>query len=262
MKKTRIYKLLIWSILLFTQQIFAQEEDVKAIIRDIKLNEAYIYGEGTDNDKNIAHNIALQEITNNINEMRLASNKSLIKPEDIIPKLSQYSYNRGEAELVFVYIPTTLAMKIEPHKGQKFNLNTHTGTPIQEYPSDSIQSDSNIRSISTDTPSNTQSSNIVASSINKQAASEDIFAYILAPTQTTDLIKTLERFQSEGKISQIKNARSFEEIPDDAYVVAYNREHTIRAVFSPKNNGVRMNYKTRQEDEMTNYRGCGFFWFK
>lgn len=263
MNKIRIYKLLIWSVLLFTQQSFAQEEDVKAIIRDIKLNESYIYGEGTDEDKNIAYDIALQEIINNINEMRLASNKSMIKSKDIVAQLSQYSYNRGEAELVFVYIPVSQAMNIVPYEGPKFDLDTQTETPVQEYPGGSIQSGSNSGSPSTDTSSNsTQSLNIVASSFGRQTADEDILVYILTPTQTTDLIKTLERFQSEGKISQIKNARSFEEIPDDAYVIAYDREHTIKAVFSPVSNGVRMNYKIHKEDEMTNYRGCGFFWFK
>ena len=124
MKKIKINKLLIWSILLLTQQMFAQEKDVKALIRDIKLNENYIYGEGTDIDKNIAYDIALQEITNNINELRLSSNKEPITTKTIVALLSQYSYNRGAAELVFVYIPISQIINLKPKENPKIDLHT------------------------------------------------------------------------------------------------------------------------------------------
>ena len=247
MKKIKNFKLLIWSILLFSQQMFAQEKDVKALILDIKLNETYIYGEGTDIDKNIAYDIALQEITNNINELRLSSNKESITSKAIVALLSQYSYNRGEAEVVFVCIPICQIINLESKDNPKFNLNTNEKDTVagtketQQYTSPA------------------QSLNIASSTFDRP---KDMLAYILAPTQTTDLIKCLERFHSEGKISQIKNARSFNEIPTNAHVVAYNREHAVIAVFSPENNGERTNYKTQQKEKITNYRGCGFFWFK
>lgn len=250
MKKIKINKLLIWSILLLTQQMFAQEKDVKALIRDIKLNETYIYGEGTDIDKNIAYDIALQEITNNINELRLSSNKEPITSKAFVALLSQYSYNRGEAELVFVYIPICQIINLESKDNPKFNFNTNEKASVTE---------------TKETRQNTlpaQSLNIASSTLDKPTSGQDMLAYILTPTQTTDLIKCLERFQSEGKISQIKNARSFDEIPANAHVVAYNREHTVIAVFSPENNGERTNYKTQHKEKITNYRGCGFFWFK
>lgn len=249
MKKIKNFKLLIWSILLFSQQMFAQEKDVKALILDIKLNETYIYGEGTDIDKNIAYDIALQEITNNINELRLSCNKEPITSKAIVALLSQYSYNRGEAELVFVYIQTSQIMNLKTKDNPKFNLNTTKQSIITEKKdSQEVQS--------------TQSLDIMSSTFYNGTLKQDMLAYILAPTQTTDLIKCLERFKFEGKISQIKNIRSFEEIPIDAQVVAYNREHTVIAVFSPENNGERINYKTQKKEKITNYRGCGFFWFK
>lgn len=249
MRKTEINKLLIWSILLFTQQMFAQEKDIKTLIRDIKLNETYMYGEGTDIDKNIAYSIALQEITNNINELRLSSNKEPISSKAIVSRLSQYSYNRGEAKLVFVYIPISQIKNLKPKDCPNFNLKKDeitTGSETKE----------------TQDTSSTQSLNITSSTFERHTSKQDILAYILAPTQTTDLIKCLERFQSEGKIFQIQNVRSFDEIPTDAHVIAYNREHTVIAIFSPENNGERTNYKTQQKEKITNYRGCGFFWFK
>ena len=250
MKKIKKIKLLIWSILLFTQQMFAQEKDVKALIRDIKLNETYIYGEGTDIDKNIAYDIALQEITNNINELRLSSNKEPITTKTIVALLSQYSYNRGEAELVFVYIPISQIINLKPKENPKIDLHTDKKTTVTE--TKETQQDT----------SPAPSLNIASSTFDRRTSGQDMLTYILAPTQTTDLIKCLERFQSEGKISQIKNARSFDEIPTDAHVVAYNREHAVIAVFSPENNGERINYKNQQKEKITNYRGCGFFWFK
>lgn len=249
MKKIKINKLFIWTIFLFTQQLFAQEKDVKSQINDIKLNEAYVYGEGTDIDKSIAYNIALQEIINTINELRLSSNRKPIASKNITALLSQYSYSRGKSKLVFVYIPISRVMDMETKDNPKFNLKTNKNT-------------TETKSKETQEIPPTQSLNIISSTFDRQTSEQDILAYILAPTQTTDLIKCLERFLSEGKISKIQNARSFEEIPSEAYAVTYNHEHAVIAIFSPENNGERTNYKTQQKDKITNYRGCGFFWFK
>ncbi len=242
----------------------AQIDSVKSKINDIKLDESYVYGEGTDDDKNIAYDNALQEITEIINEQRLMSGKCPIAQNDIVGRLSQYGYNRGEAQYIFLYVWLSEAMAIQPRESAELSVNI----PVRDESPIPIDAEEKpiVLTAHSDEKNAISNKDYLAPFVATQTAinspSQDFLSYLMEFTQITDLIKSLERFRDEGKISAVNTPKSLMEIPSDAFVVVYDREYTVKAIMSPSKDGQRTNYKTNLPDAIQNYHGCGVLWYK
>ena len=114
--KNRILLLL---VSLCTMSLMAQEGDTEAIkkeIRDIKLSEKYIYGEGTSaKSLEIAHDIAAEKMHVNIltqlTDEGYTSKDANTRWEQLQPSLKCLEYHQGPLYKSFVYLPEVALLK-------------------------------------------------------------------------------------------------------------------------------------------------------
>ena len=107
--KSRILLLL---VSLCTMSLMAQEGDTEAVkkeIRDIKLSEKYIYGEGTSaKSLEIAHDIAAEKMHVNIltllTDEGYTSKDANTRWEQLQPSLKCLEYHQGPLYKSFVYL--------------------------------------------------------------------------------------------------------------------------------------------------------------
>lgn len=114
--KNRILLLL---VSLCTMSMMAQEGDTEAVkkeIRDIKLSEKYIYGEGTSaKSLEIAHDIAAEKMHVNIltqlTDEGYTSKDANTRWEQLQPSLKYLEYHQGPLYKSFVYLPEVALLK-------------------------------------------------------------------------------------------------------------------------------------------------------
>ena len=114
--KNRILLLL---VSLCTMSLMAQEGDTEAIkkeIRDIKLSEKYIYGEGTSaKSLEIAHDIAAEKMHVNIltllTDEGYTSKDANTRWEQLQTSLKCLEYHQGPLYKSFVYLPEVALLK-------------------------------------------------------------------------------------------------------------------------------------------------------
>ncbi|MBQ0088079.1 MAG: hypothetical protein KBT27_01955 [Prevotellaceae bacterium] len=83
---------------------------------------------------------------------------------------------------------------------------------------------------------------------------------ILSITDANNIGSFIKRLQSEGKIAEYGK---YKDMPPyiDCYLFVYNRDMMIPAHLK-KSGQTYINLKTGKSDQVTNYQGCGAYWFK
>ena len=119
---------------------------------------------------------------------------------------------------------------------------THQNKTIQ-YENDEI-SNNNI----------TEQNTIDVSNKYQPSAEEHKILNVLAFDGIESFIKGTDFVKDYGKYSTIPSAGEF-------YVFVYNREGDISAYLKHFSEGY-INIKTGNKDLLTNYKGCGAFWFR
>ena len=112
-------KILLLLVSLCTVSLMAQEGDIEAVkkeIRDIKLSEKYIYGEGTSaKSLEIAHDIAAEKMHVNIltllTDEGYTSKDANTRWEQLQSSLKCLEYHQGPLYKSFVYLPEVALLK-------------------------------------------------------------------------------------------------------------------------------------------------------
>ncbi|MBR6539790.1 MAG: hypothetical protein IKT76_08040 [Bacteroides sp.] len=132
-------KILLLLVSLCTVSLMAQEGDIEAVkkeIRDIKLSEKYIYGEGTSaKSLEIAHDIAAEKMHVNILTMLTdegyTSKDANTRWEQLQSSLRCLEYHQGPLYKSFVYLPEVALLKEV--------AADETETPAEETTTDPIE---------------------------------------------------------------------------------------------------------------------------
>ncbi|MCM1021936.1 MAG: hypothetical protein NC343_06720 [Muribaculum sp.] len=259
MKFSKIINLLITAVLFCSPTLHAQN-DVKDQINTIKLDENYLWAEGNDENKDIAFQNALYELVLMINEIRAADGKQPLESSHLSHLVETKSYPRGEKTNMFAYIAFDKAMAVEVRQ----NLGIVVG---QKQESDSV---------ATTTPAKTEP--VVAQQQEKPASQPQAQKFTFVPAGSANITSvtariceyemvteanlTLKKYAADGTVKQYNRARSLAEIPSDAHLVLFDREHVIKAVLGPDNGSGRMNMRTQQPDNLNNYHQVAIIWYK
>lgn len=134
--KNRILLLL---VSLCTMSLMAQEGDTEAVkkeIRDIKLSEKYIYGEGTSaKSLEIAHDIAAEKMHVNIltllTDEGYTSKDANTRWEQLQPSLKYLEYHQGPLYKSFVYLPEVALLKEVAADETKAPAEETTTDPVE-----------------------------------------------------------------------------------------------------------------------------------
>lgn len=232
--------------------------DIRDEINAIKLDENYLFADASDEDKNIAFDNALYDLLLLVNVMRVESSKPTLETSHLVNLVENKSYLRGEKTLSFVYILTEKAMSIMP----KESLGIVVGT--QQQPADSVAAAPAKQTAQTEATAQKQPEQqqqqkytFVA---NKDISSAT--ARLCEYEMATEASLALKKYSSEGTISQFDRARSMSEIPADAYLLLFDRQHVIKAILGPDTGSGRMNMRTRQPDALGNYHQVAVIWYR
>ena len=85
----------------------------KEKIMEIKLNEDFIFGEGTSSDKEIAYGIAMDDLLIFANELKDRNSQEKLSVSDLLTKVETLVYENGSRYEVIVYIPLKIVIETE-----------------------------------------------------------------------------------------------------------------------------------------------------
>lgn len=240
-----------------TLPCFAQSpEEIEKKMDEIKMNEAYIYGEDYNDDKDMAYQNALTELLSSINEMRGDKGKEFITVSDIQPILKELRYAKSTRNVSFLYIPINQALSLTP----KQKIDVASAEPNSTHNNNAIVPDQRTEDNSkfTFVPNTPQSNHNDISTIDKR-----ILETLCGQDNWVEIKGFLTSFKNEGKIRETGNCLSYSEVPDDAYSILMDEMGGILSIMSPKNSTNRINHKTNQTDNEQNHANCKFIvWYK
>lgn len=236
---------------------FAQSpEEIEQKMDEIKMDEAFIYGEDYNDDKDMAYQNALTELLSSINELRGDIGKESITVPDIQPILKELRYTKLTRNVSFLYIPLNQAMSLTPK--QKIDVATAepTSSAINNTMAQNHKPENNSKF--TFVPNTSQSNSNVISNSDK-----GILETLCSQDNWVEIKGFLTSFKNEGKIKETGNCLSYAEVPNDAYSILMDEMGGILSIMSPKNSPNRINHKTNQTDNENNHTNCKFIvWYK
>ncbi len=255
-------------MLVSSSPLYAQSPyEIEGQMDEIKLNENMIYGEDFNANKDIAYDNALSELLTYANELRVEKGKEVIKTSDLQPWVKELRYTKGSRYIVLVYMPLS----------QMFSLTSKSradivsqAAPNQSSQNNALENETDVKPESetrfTFVPNNSNSNGVVTTSENIShpvPLSNDILDTLCSQDNWVEIKGFLITYKKEGKISSVGNVLSYAEVPEDAYAILMDEMGGILSILSPKNSEKRINYRTNQEDNETNYSNCKFIvWYR
>ena len=236
MQKSTITRYLIILCCLLSQVniIVAQSSSIKEQINAIKLNDVYLYGEAKHKIEDLAILHAKKDLVNTVNALRAEMGLSSVEEANIEGLYKKLSYQRGELIYVFIYL------------NKEHVLNNMSSTSSNDTATEEVDID----------PSRL----FIDNSINEQYANE-ILQNIIERQMIENVYGYLQQAKEDNKVEKFAKARNLAEIPDNAFVIIYNRTYKVVTVLTKKVNDKRINVKTNKPDLITNYSGHGAIWY-
>ena len=236
---------------------FAQSpEEIEKKMDEIKMDEAFIYGEDYNDNKDMAYQNALTELLSSINEMRGEKGKDYITVSDIQPILKELRYTKSTRNVSFLYIPIHQALSLTPK--QKIDVATSEPNSTQNNNAIDLNQRTEDNSKFNFVPNTPQPNHNAFSTSDK-----GILETLCSQDNWVEIKGFLTSFKKEGKIKETGNCLSYAEVPDDAYSILMDEMGGILSIMSPKNSPNRINHKTNQTDNENNHTNCKFIvWYK
>lgn len=244
-------------------------------MNNIKLDETYIFGEGSDADKNEAYQRALVDLLQIVNELRVGQKKEPLAQRDIQPRVEELTYTQGGITYTMLYINADKALALVPkksdgggnHGGNGQNATTPAATPVATsaaIPAVTPAASPAVIPAATPvvTPVATPAVTPAATPAATSQSVQDITDYVKKLHTWIEVKGTLQQHVMERRIKAGK-ASSLSEVPEDAVALLLNSYGDIVAVLSPSNAQQRTDLKTNKiysESNSPNY--SQIFWYK
>lgn len=211
--------------------VFAQEDaNIKKQINNIKKHpNQYIYADVTAATEQDAHDLAEDQLNENINEwaatkrkLRGSANLVISNKKELWTELKM---PRGNMYRSFLYVKKA---DIQGVDNAQVVENTSAAPPAQvEHIVD----------------------------VNLPSTVKELMSY----TKYADFTTKLKQKKAEGKVISYARYASLDN-PDIYYLAVYNRSGEIVAFLTPAPN--RVNAATKKADDVSNYSGCGAIGFQ
>lgn len=218
--------------------IFAQTNAIQSINEIKRQGDIYLYAESTSQ--------TWEEALDNAKYLLGVEIETWVKTLDSKPAdgyiveaqnhILSLKSMRGDRFRAFVYVRKSDIMPIA-------NASQLVVVPISEEQKTTITE-----------VSSTQKSNIPAYRPNEFAEE------MMSITDANNIGTFIKRLKTEGRIA---NFGKYKDMPDniDCYIFVYNRDMAIPA-YLHKQGGKYINLKTGKQDQVSNYSGCGAWWFQ
>lgn len=233
--------------------------EIESKMDEIKLDANYVYGEDFNDDKDIAFQNALTELTTYANELRAEKGKGVLNSSDLLTVVKELKYQRGNRYTVLVYLPLSQMLGITSKSHSDIVAQSVPSQPSQSsVPSQQkIEQGQKYTFVPNRQPETTHPANI------QTLLPDDIMQTLCSQDNWMEIKGFLTAYKGEGRISSVGNVLSYAEVPDDAYAILMDDLGGILSILSPKNSENRINYRTNQTDSETNHRNCKFIvWYK
>lgn len=255
------FKYILFTLTYFAATIgFAQTpEEIESKMDEIRADENCVYGESSGDDKDIAFQNALNDLTLSANEMRAVKGKDVITSSDMLTVVKELRYQKGSRHTVLVYLPMSQMLGITSK-----SLSDVVAQSVPSQPSQSsvpsqhkIEQEQKFTFVTNGQAETTHPANI------QTQLPDDIMQTLCSQDNWMEIKGFLTTYKGEGRISSVGNVLSFAEVPDDAYAILMDDMGGILSILSPKNSENRINYRTNQTDSETNHSNCKFIvWYK
>lgn len=216
-------KHLVFLIVMSVCCVAAPAQDVKQQINAIKKDSAYINAEATDEKREEALTIAMEELVEEANKAIGAC----LSVKDVQGAAKVLEVQRGESVRVFVYAlkEDLKALTAKPAKAEKIAMKSDPQPQGTARP--------------------------------QAGTATSVFSRMNTLTEVKSL---LQQYRQEGKVSEYGGVRSLTIAPGACVIIF--RGETIAAILMQETSGVRINYLTDKEDNIGNYHGCSAIWYK
>ncbi|MBD5268367.1 MAG: hypothetical protein HDS45_02040 [Bacteroides sp.] len=234
-------------------------EEIESKMNEIKLDESYVYGEDLNNDKDIAFQNALTELTTYANELRAGKGKDILNSSDLLTVVKELKYQKGSRHTVLVYLPLSqmLGMASKSHSDIVAQNAPSHSSQANITPQQKVEQEQKFTFVPNKQPEATQPVQI------QTQLPDDIMQTLCSQDNWLEIKGILTNYKREGKISSIGNVLSYAEVPDDAYAILMDNMGGILSILSPKNSATRINFRTNQTDSETNHSNYKFIvWYK
>lgn len=258
-----------WFILMllcaFSLSLFAashDDETIKAKINAIKTDEAFLGAEATREDEAEAYHEAVADVHFYFNQMMISQQRDTVSLQQIHSCLRSLSHSRGDMVRVFAYVRIEDVLKSPVPKSESESVVSGDAMdPVPTHPVDSVPA----RPQAQDPPaSKSQAQTITSASDLAVQTTSGILDVIMTLRQVQmmgDALSVLRKFQSEGKVQAYEQVHSLNDVVAGRYLIVCDQQKQIKALLEVQTDAVR-NIVTKQQDSLSNYRGCLAFWFK
>lgn len=234
-------------------------EEIESKMDEIKLDERFVYGEDFNDDKDIAFQNALTELTTYANELRTEKRKDILNSSDLLIVVKELNYQRGNRQTVLVYLPLSQMLDIT----SKSHSDIVAQNALLQSSQTNIATQQKIEQEQKFTFVPNRQLESTQSAPNQAQLPDDIMQTLCSQDNWLEIKGFLTAYKGEGRISSVGNVLSYAEVPDDAYAILMDDMGGILSILSPKNSNNRINYRTNQIDSETNHNNCKFIvWYK
>ena len=274
----------------------------KEKIMEIKLNEDFIFGEGTSSDKEIAYGIALDDLLIFANELKDRNSQEKLSVSDLLTKVETLVYENGSRYEVIVYIPLKIVIETErkdPSARSGIMItkpgfevsedekeaeelvpevivpevveeqisiaeDNQTSSEEQVVSQETVSISSEEPAVSPETVSNSSEEPAVAQEIVSTSSEEpgEVEHFLVTQDNFSEIKSFLSDMKRKGKIVETGAMDTLTGLPKDASLILIDELGGILAILSPANPQGRINYRTHKSDSENNYNSKFIVWYK
>ena len=248
-------------------------KEAKKKMLEIKLNEDFIFGEGTGDDKELAYGDALDDLLSFANELKNMNSQEEIKITDLITNVETIIYEEGARYEVMVYIPFKIVINTtrqsssvkEELKIKKEETDKKDDIHVMETDPDLLISEGET---ATDTKTNDVSEEKVIQVLktpetdNQPEFHGEVEDYLITQENFSEIKSYLSEMKRLGKIKETGALESVSSMPEDASLIVIDELGGLLSILSPVTDGVRLNYKTKKSDSEKNYNSKYIVWYR
>ena len=262
-------------------------KEAKKKMLEIKLDEDFIFGEGTGDDKELAYGDALDDLLSFANELKNMNSQEELKITDLITNVETIVYEEGSRYEVMVYIPFKIVIdttrqsssakeelktkkeetnnKKEEIVNKKEETDKKDGIPVMEAEPDlpASEGETATETKTNDVPEEKKVQVVKAQEIdNLPEFHGEVEDYLITQENFSEIKSYLSEMKRLGKIKETGALESVSTMPEDASLIVIDELGGLLSILSPVTDGVRFNYKTKKSDSEKNYNSKYIVWYR
>lgn len=231
-------------------------DEIESQMDLIKLDDAMVYGEAYNDEKDIAFGNAMGELQITANELRAEKGLAPLSPSILKPVVKELHYTKAGRYVVLLYIPISRVMSLSGTSQSDMADQEQSQKTPQKADSPETKKEDRLK---TDEPTRIS----LQASSSSQNVSDEILDALCGQDNWVEIKGFLSSFKAQGKIRSTGAVTSSSDVPEDACSILIDDMGGILSILSPKNRATRINYRTNQPDNETNYSNCKFIvWYK